>query len=73
MYESFVRLAESGGDCKLFSITRPPGGNFFLSPASNRHPTKSKGANAMNDLHFNPSALLIVGMLIGVVQTLVHF
>ena len=33
---------------------------------------KHKGEHTMDDLRFNPSALLIVGMLIGVVQMLVN-
>ena len=45
-------------------------GNFFLSLASNGHQTNCKGEYTMDDLKFDPSALLIVGMLIGVVCTL---
>ena len=51
---------------KNFSIP----GNFFLCTASNSHQTKCKGEYTMDDLRFDPSALLIVGMLIGVVCTL---
>ena len=45
-------------------------GNFFLCTASNSQQTKRKGEYTMDDLRFDPSALLIVGMLIGVVCTL---
>ena len=34
--------------------------------------SRAKECNAMDDLKFNPSALLIVGMLIGVVCTLLN-
>ena len=73
MRKSYVRLAESGGVCKLFSILLPPTETFSSPRRLTGIQQKSKGANAMNDLHFNPSALLIVGMLIGVFQTLVRF
>jgi hypothetical protein len=45
-------------------------GNFPHPPPSNGHRTKNKGEYTMDDLRFDPSALLIVGMLIGVVYTL---
>lgn len=49
-----------------FSLPR----NFFLCRASNSQQAKCKGEYTMDDLRFDPSALLIVGMLIGVVCTL---
>ena len=45
-------------------------GNFFLCTASNSHQANCKGEYTMDDLRFDPSALLIVGMLIGLVCTL---
>ncbi len=45
-------------------------GNIFPKPTSKAHQTKNKGEYTMDDLRFDPSALLIVGMLIGVVCTL---
>ena len=44
-------------------------GTFFQSPRL-KLIKKSKGEYTMDDLRFDPSALLIVGMLIGVVCTL---
>lgn len=55
-----------GSDFRNLSIR----GNFFLCIASYNHQTKCKGEYTMDDLRFDPSALLIVGMLIGVVCTL---
>ena len=62
-----VRLAESGNDCKSFLGRWELFPVYAVSLASN----KNKGEQTMDDLRFNPSALLIVGMLIGVVEMLV--
>ncbi|MBQ3702586.1 MAG: hypothetical protein II885_07510 [Oscillospiraceae bacterium] len=45
-------------------------GTFFQSPRLKLIKQKNKGEYTMDDLRFDPSALLIVGMLIGVVCTL---
>ena len=53
-------------------ISASPGGagNFSRGGSSNASESNKKGECTMDDLNFNPSALLIVGMLIGVVYTL---
>lgn len=65
--QSVKDIASSPAWGKIFFVKI---GNIFPKPASKAHQTKSKGEYTMDDLRFDPSALLIVGMLIGVVCTL---
>ena len=55
---------------KTFRKNLHPEGTFSCAPRLIGIKQKSKGEYTMDDLRFDPSALLIVGMLIGVVCTL---
>ena len=46
-------------------------GTFFARRASKGHKVKNKGEQIMDDLRYNPSALLLVGLLIAVIDVLV--
>ena len=79
MHPFVVSLPSAAGADEIINDARPfvkpqgrrgHGGNFSPLPSSQEYTVK-KGEHIMDDLRYNPSALLLVGLLIAVIDVLI--